>query len=106
MAYLANGLIEFLQSTLTERVRRSPPSGSDSAFDASGRGFVKFLTLFFEFFNELIAFIDGRFDILDQILFIRSKYASLQCSVKKLERAQETFKFLYRSNHVSVLALV
>jgi hypothetical protein len=26
-------------------------------------------SLFFESFNELIAFVDGRFDVLDQILF-------------------------------------
>lgn len=106
MTYLAYGLIEFLQGTLTERVRRSTASGSDSALDAGGGGLLAFLTLFFEFLNELVALADGRFDILNQILFIRLKGATLQCSLKEMERVEETFKFPCRSSHISVLAAV
>jgi hypothetical protein len=106
MTYLANGFIELLQGTLSERVCCSAPSDFDRALDAADRGFIKLLTLILEFLNDFVAFMDGRFDILDQILFIWPKGATLQCSVKKSKRVQEILKFLCRPSHINVLALV
>jgi hypothetical protein len=106
LAYLADVFIEFLQGALTERVNRSAPSNFDRALDAADRGFIKLLTLFFQFLNELVAFADAILDILDQILFIRPKGAARQYSLKKLECIQEASKILRRSSHISVLALV
>ena len=62
---------------MSERVCCSAASDFDRALDAVDRGFIKLLTLFFEFLNKVVAFVDGGFDILDQILFIRLEGATL-----------------------------